>query len=438
MVFVLDKNKTPLNMCHEARARTLLKNGKASIYRRQPFTIILHTEVQEPPKKECRIKYDYGSRHTGIAILKGDRVMWLAQLHHRTGIKERLDKRKGYRIRRRNANLRYRKARFSNRKRRENWLPPSIQSRVDSITAMTDRLMRLVPVGDISYENVRFDTQLMQDETIHGIEYQQGELYGYEVREYLLEKFGHKCAYCGKEHVPLEVEHIIPKSRGGSNRISNLTIACRDCNQEKGTLTASEYGHPEVQEMAKEPLRDAILVTATRWAVYKSLCSYGVSVECGSGGRTKHNRTKIGLPKEHYYDACCIGASTPNSLHFCTNQVLNIHATGRGQHQRTNPDASGFPRGYLPRQKSFFGFQTGDIVKADVPKGKNKGVYYGAVACRTSGNFDIKTADGRKQGISYKYVSLIQKKDGYRYETTERSATSYPCLKAGVSVANVW
>ena len=250
MVFVIDKNKKPLDMCHPAKARKLLKSGKAAIYRKYPFTIILKREA-ENEVNGYRIKIDYGSRHTGISILKGTMVMWLATLHHRTNIKQKLDERRGYRRRRRYANLRYRKPRFNNRKRAEGWIPPSLQSRVDNIESWLKRLASVCPVSSVSYENVKFDTQLMQDELIHGIEYQQGELYGYEVREYLLEKFGRKCAYCGKTDIPLEIEHIIPKSRGGTNRISNLTIACHDCNEAKGSQTAEEFGYPEVQALAK-------------------------------------------------------------------------------------------------------------------------------------------------------------------------------------------
>jgi 5-methylcytosine-specific restriction endonuclease McrA len=95
-------------------------------------------------------------------------------------------------------------------------------------------LRRWVPVSSIVVETVRFDTQKMQDPEMTGVEYQQGELAGYEVRQYLLEKWGRRCAYCDKENVPLEVEHIVLKSRGGTDRVSNLTLSCRSCNLEKG------------------------------------------------------------------------------------------------------------------------------------------------------------------------------------------------------------
>lgn len=441
MIFVIDTNKQPLDMCHPAKARKLLKEGKASVWRKSPFTIILKREITDVPTTEktqisnvsessvskvYALKIDYGSRHTGLAILKGNKVCWLGQLEHRTDIKTRMDKRRGYRRRRRNANLRYRKPRFLNRTRPEGWLPPSLRSRVNNIHTFITRLQKIVPLASIIYENVKFDTQLMEKPDICGIEYQQGELAGYEIREYLLEKFNHKCAYCGVTDVPFEIEHIIPKSRGGSNRISNLTIACHKCNQSKDSKTATEFGYPEVQAQAKKPLKDAAIVNSTRKELHRIICSFGLPVEFGSGGLTKFNRTTLGLPKEHYYDAVCVGKSTPNNLYFATDSIQIIKAIGRGQHQRTNVNASGFPRGYLARQKNFFGFQTGDIVKAIVPRGKKAGSYYGRVACRKTGSFDIKTTNGRIQAINYKCFQAIQKANGYYYNTKRRHSTSSP------------
>lgn len=421
MVFVLDTNKQPLHPCHPARARKLLRDGKAAVYMVQPFTIILNRVVDKPPDKEYRVKFDYGSRHTGVAILKDNTVCWLGQLEHRTDIKKNLQQRSNYRRRRRSANLRYRKPRFNNRVRPNGWLPPSLMSRVNNIGTLMRRLTKLVPIGSISYENVKFDTQLMQNPDISGVEYQQGTLFGYEVREYLLEKYERRCIYCGAEGVPLEIEHLIPRSRGGSNRISNLGIACHICNQKKNNLTAEEFGFPDIQKKAVASLQDATQVTATRWKALDVLKSFGLPVECGSGGRTKMNRVQLGLPKEHYYDACCVGISTPQKLYFKTENVQIMRAVGRGTHQRTNVNKFGFPRGYLARQKQFFGFQTGDLVKAVVPKGKKAGTYIGTVACRKTGSFDIKTKAGRVSGISYKHCSMSQRANGYQYYQERRT-----------------
>ncbi|HAO02349.1 MAG TPA: HNH endonuclease, partial [Halomonas sp.] len=105
-------------------------------------------------------------------------------------------------------------------------LAPSLQHRVDTVMAWVNRLSKSAPITGISQELVRFDTQKLESPEISGVEYQQGTLLGYEVREYLLEKWGRKCAYCGTADTPLEIEHVVPRSRGGSNRVSNLTLSC--------------------------------------------------------------------------------------------------------------------------------------------------------------------------------------------------------------------
>ncbi|MCL2578794.1 MAG: RNA-guided endonuclease IscB [Oscillospiraceae bacterium] len=434
MVFIIDANKQPLAPCHPARARKLLKAGRAAVWRTYPFTIILK-EVKEPVLEllETRLKIDYGSRHTGLAILQGNKVVWMAQLDHRTDIKSKLKKRSGYRRRRRSANLRYRKPRFLNRIRPKGWLPPSLQSRVDNIETWIRRLRSVCPITHISYENCKFDTQLMCNPEISGIEYQQGVLQGYEVREYLLAKFSRRCVYCGAEGVPLEVEHLIPKSRpGSSDRVNNLGLACRLCNLKKGAQTAEEFGFLELYEQARKSYTEPAVLNATRWKVYEVLTATSLPVECGTGGRTKMNRIKLGLEKSHCLDACCIGASTPEVLIFKTTSVLYITAKGRGSHCRTNTNDSGFPVSYYARKTQFYGFKTGDMVRAVVSAGlKTSGDWRGRVLCRKTGYFDIKTKKGRICGVSHKYVSLVQNCDGYDYFV----ATSSPHLKVGASVA---
>lgn len=415
MVFVLDTNRKPLASCHPARARKLLKIGRAKIFKKYPFTIVLEKEIKEEHNDEYRLKIDYGSRHTGLAILKNNKeVIWLGQIEHKTNIKEKLDTKRGHRRFRRNK-LRHRKPRFNNRKRKEGWIPPSLQSRVDNIYSWVSKLKKLIPITHISYENVKFDTQLMQNAEISGIEYQQGTLKGYEIREYLLEKFGRKCSYCGKQNTPLEVEHIIPKSRGGSNRVDNLCISCHTCNQRKGNQTAEEFGYPNVQKQVKKSLKNCAILNATRWKVYELLSNTGLEVECGTGARTKMNRINLRLPKDHHYDAICIGKSTPDEIIFKTDNVLYIKALGRGNYSRTTLNKYGFPKAYLPRQKYFFGFQSGDMVKAVVPKGKNKGTLNGSVACRSTGSFNINLIKGRVQGINHKHCQIVQRFDGYKY-----------------------
>jgi len=252
-------------------------------------------------------------------------------------------------------------------------------------------------------------------------------LWGYEVREYLLEKFGRKCVYCGAKNVPLEIEHIVPKSRGGSNRVSNLTLACHACNQKKGNQTAQEFGHPHVQRLAKLPLKDASAINATRWKVYQTLQSFCLPIEIGTGGRTKYNRARQNYPKTHWLDAVCVGESGQAVFVSPNHQPLIIKAVGRGNRQMTKPDKYGFPRATRQRKKVYFGFQTGgDIAKAMVTSGKKMGIYVGKVAVRASGKFNITTTTDTIQGINHRFFKMIHKSDGYNYMKGERALLPMP------------
>jgi len=421
-VFVVDKNKEPLMPCHPARARELLDKGKAAVYKQLPFTIIL-LEREGGETQDIEVKVDPGSKTTGIAIVAhfkgGLRCIWSAELHHRGHIiRDNLLKRRQLRRGRRSRKTRYRPARFNNRKRPDGWLPPSLQSRIDNILTWVRRLCCSAPVTYLIQELVRFDTQKIQNPEISGVEYQQGELMGYEVREYLLEKWKRTCAYCGIQSVPLEVEHIIPKSRGGSNRVSNLTLACRDCNQEKGNLTASEFGFPQIQARAKQPLRNATAINSSRWALFEQLRQMGLPLAVGTGGQTKFNRTRQNYPKTHWLDAVCVGESGADVFVHASMQPLIITAEGRQSRQMCRVDQFGFPRTGAKQSRIVKGFQTGDTVKAIVTKGKKIGTYVGRVAVRASGFFNIKTHQGMVQGISHKYCSIRHYLDGYSYSYT--------------------
>ena len=189
-VFVLDTHKRPLGPVHPGRARILLSTGKAAVFRRYPFTLILKQEVHSPTVQPLRVKIDPGSKITGMAIVNdaSSEVVWAAELSHRGhAIKEALESRRAIRRSRRARHTRYRKPRFNNRTRLKGWLPPSLRSRVDNIAVWIARLMRYTPLSEISLELVKFDTQAMQHPEISGEEYQQGTLAGYEIREYLLE-----------------------------------------------------------------------------------------------------------------------------------------------------------------------------------------------------------------------------------------------------------
>ncbi|MFP5271905.1 RNA-guided endonuclease IscB [Coleofasciculus sp.] len=427
-VFVINQNLEPLSPCHPAKARKLLSCGKAAVWKRYPFTIIMKQEVKNPVNREHRLKIDPGSKVTGLAILEGSRVLFGAELTHRgPAIKAALESRRAIRRGRRNRHTRYRKPRF-NRFRPIGWLAPSLQHRVDTTLTWVNRLRKLAPISFISMELVRFDTQRLNNPEIAGIEYQKGELFGYEVREYLLTKWNRQCAYCGASGVPLQVEHIHPKSKGGSNRVSNLCLACQPCNIKKGTQPIKQFiaSKPDILqrilEKAKRPLKDAAAVNSTRWALYHQLAATGLPVETGTGGMTKFNRTRLGLPKTHWLDAASVGQSTPENLITRNINPLVIKATGHGRRQMAQINKFGFPRqkkdgshSVRTRTKEFHGFKTGDIVRAIVPTGKNQGTHVGRVTVRAGRVFDLTTVKGKLQSINWKYFELIWKADGYTY-----------------------
>jgi len=197
--------------------------------------------------------------------------------------------------------------------------------------------------------------------------------------------------------------------------VSNLAVACELCNRAKGVQTAEEFGYPDVQRQAKAPLKDAAAVNTTRWALYQRLSATGLPMEVGTGGRTKWNRTQRGLPKAHWLDAACVGASTPPLLRTREVHPWQITATGHGNRQLCGTDRYGFPIRHRTRHKRFCGFQTGDLVRAVVTQGKKAGVYWGRVLVRATGSFDIRTSAGRQTGINARYCRALHRNDGYTY-----------------------
>jgi Restriction endonuclease len=389
--------------------------------------LILKYTIVLDPQPPVEFKVDPGSKTTGLALVgefpkRGRVVLWAANLHHRgQDIKSALDSRRSLRRGRRSRKTRYRAARFDNRPRPQGWLPPSLQSRVYNVATWFNKLLNRVQIAECHVETVRFDTHALVNPEVSGVGYQQGTLYGYEVREHLLQKWDRKCAYCGKENVPLEVEHIHPLSKGGSNRISNLTIACRPCNEKKNSRDVREFlaKKPGILKRilahAKVPLKDAAAVNATRYAIGNAIRAIGLPTSFWSGGRTKYNRTAQGYPKDHWIDAACVGetgqqVSIPERL-----KALEIKATGWGTRQVVRTDSSGFPRNRAGRVKRVFGFQTGDRVRLDQPGGKYAGKHVGRLAgIRANGRLDIAATAGKITSIFRNFV-LLQRGDGYAY-----------------------
>jgi 5-methylcytosine-specific restriction endonuclease McrA len=440
-VFVLDQRKQPLMPCSERRARLLLSRKRAVVHRVWPFTIRLKDRSREASQVQpVALKLDPGSKTTGMALVRVEdtqqgevhHALHLAELTHRgEAVHRALHQRAGYRRRRRSANLRHRPPRFENRVRPKGWLPPSLRSRIGNVLTWARRYGRWAPLSRIEIERVKFDMALLQNPELTGILYQRGELFGWEIRSYLLEKFGRRCVYCGRGETAFEIDHVVPRSRGGTDRVSNLVLSCHDCNTAKGDRTAAEFGHPQVEGEAQLPLRDAAAVNATRFALVEALGVLGLPIGTWSGGRTRWNRDRFGIEKAHCLDALCVGEVA--GVLVPVSRTLSIAAQGRGSYQRTNVDEAGFPRGYLTRAKRIRGFSTGDLVRARVPEQlKTGGTHLGRVAVRASGSFRV----GKTDGISAKYCRVVQRADGYSYalrKEAQGGGASSPRVSAGAS-----
>ena len=458
-VFCLDYKGRPLMPAKPQKARKLLRSGEAVVAKRMPFTIRLKKLTSEHTQP-LDLKLDPGSKYTGVAVVANDRPVYLAEIEHKgSRVRDNLKSRSACRRRRRNANLRYRSARFDNRTKSNSilvsgiplatWLAPSIRNRLENVVTWVRRLSKLVPVTRIVQELVRFDLQKLENAEIQGVEYQQGTLFGYEVREYVLLKWGHKCAYCEAKDVPLELDHIVARSRGGSDRVSNLCTACRPCNLRKSNRPLEEFlkGKPKVlariKAQMKAPLKDAAAVNSTRWALRDLLKTFGVEVAVGTGGRTKWNRTRLGVPKGHAYDALCVGEV--DHIRYWNIPILSIKSIGRGSHKLVKTDAYGFPKTKLgpghPRKRHMFyrdpgrlgqrkpeivyskgeleksrgelgkrphGFSTGDIVRLP------DGVLARVVGARASGSMQVRVFGSDKdRNITFRKLTLVERSSGY-------------------------
>ena len=423
MVFVLDKSKKSLDMITNAEARILLRNKLAVVHKVYPFTIRLKDNRCGSKERAYTVKLDPGSKHTGIAIVDDtNNVVMLAELEHRGHIiKRNLDKRRAVRRSRRQRKTRYRPARFLNRTRPDGWLAPSVKSRADNIINFIKKYKKLININKVMVENVSFDTaQITSDTKLWGEDYQQGNLYQTELRSFIFSRSDGKCVYCGAKAD--EIDHVVPRSNGGTNSTYNLVASCRSCNEKKSNLTlkafgklmCKDYSHLEPKKLPK----DAAIVQSARNYMIREITKLVSDTTTHDAWLTKYNRDELVLPKEHYYDALSVG-EIPTKFNFITDKILVISAKGRGSRQMCLMDKFGFPRTSAKASKSVKGFQTGDIVKAVVHTGSKQGEYLGRVVVRSRGQFNIQTNKNSTVDIGYKYCRLIQRGDGYSYNYKE-------------------
>ena len=439
---VISNSRVPLAPCHPARARILLKRGKAAVHRLAPFTIRLKHEPVDPVTVVLEVKVDPGSKVTGIALIqhnpKRSTTVYGINLYHRgASIKDSLTKRSAIRRSRRHRKTRYRTPRFLNRTRKSGWLAPSIKHRLLTTITWISRLQTFSYVTRLSVELVKFDTQLLSNPDIHGTQYQQGKLFNTHMREYLLHKYNHQCQYChGTSKDPvLEWDHVVPRSKGGSNSVKNATLSCRRCNQLKGNTDATRFLDdvktgklkvhgtyrdsllkytPNVIKNKVPSLKDAAVVNSIRNALGKEYQDT-IHFEYHESYKTKYNRTRLHYPKDHWIDAAVLGTTDiyiPSKL-----KPLLVHATGNGNRQMTRVDRYGFPRTSAKTLERVHGFGTGDIVRITHPV---YGTHVGRVAIRSKGTFTFTSTNKStglliKRDIYYKYFTLLQRNDGYQY-----------------------
>ena len=402
-IYVLHRDGTPLMPTTPAKARHLLEAGKAVVVCHSPFTLRLAV----PSGKHVQpvtAGVDLGAKVVGVAATGNGRVLYQGEITLRDNIRKRMDRRRMYRRNRRGRKCRYRAPRFNNRaaSRRKGRLLPSIQSKSDTTVKVVRRVATFLSVSLIRVEVANFDTQAMQagKGKLPGWAYQRGEQYGWEnVKMYVRARDNYTCQYCGVVMPPdLEVDHIVPRSHGGSNRPANLVAACHDCNAEKGNQTALEFDHPEVARRAKKSLRAAAHTQAGKTATLETLSEIA-PVETTYGYVTKLDREARGLPKTHYYDAVAIACGDQAVAALDSYEAMR--AVAQGAYRQRKGDRSHLVAS-LPRE--VFGFRQWD--KVALPDGR-VGFVKGR---RSSGYFAVSDLDGSliAPSISYKKLRLVE------------------------------
>jgi N6-L-threonylcarbamoyladenine synthase len=372
----------PLMPCSPRKARILLKEGKARVVKRAPFTIQLTIATGEA-KQEITLGVDAGSKYIGISATTDKEELFSAEVELRSDIVDLLSTRRQNRRTRRNR-LRYRKPRFLNRVKSKNkgWLAPSIQNKIQTHVTIVEKLHEILPVSKIIVEVASFDIQKIKNSSINGTEYQQGnQMDFWNVREYVLFRDGHQCkGKTGCKNKILNVHHIESRKIGGDSP-SNLITLCENChnNYHSGKL--------KLNLKRGQSFRDAAFMGIMRWAFYNKLKTIYSNVSLTYGYITKNTRITNGLPKEHRVDALCI---TGNPL---VNRLDNWYFIKKVRcHNRQIYKANILKGGKKKLNQAQFevkGFRLFDKVRYQSRE-------YFVFGRRNSGFFDIRTLEGEK------------------------------------------
>lgn len=304
LVYVLSKNGNALMPCSPSNARRLLNEGKAKVISRLPFTIKL-LYGSSGYKQAITLSVDSGSKVIGIAATGNGKTFYASEVKTRTDVHTKISQRASYRRTRRSRKLRYRKARFSNRKRIDGWITPTMRSKVGSHLREINFVKSILPITRTVIETASFDIHKIMNPDVTGDKYQEGRQKDfYNVKQFILSRDNHCCQKClgKKRDDKLHVHHVIFRSNGGTNSPDNLITLCKTCHD---TLHLHENAQKEslkLQKKQKITTLDAVQVSTIGVYLKKSLV-----FEETFGYETKFKRETLGLKKDHYIDAICIG-----------------------------------------------------------------------------------------------------------------------------------
>lgn len=403
MVYVINKNGNPLMPCKEAKARHLLKDKKAKVVKKIPFTIQLLFDCEENVQP-ISLGIDAGSKHIGVSATTETKVVYEADVELRTDIVELLSTRRESRRTRRNRKTRYRKARFMNRKKDKGWLAPSVRQKIETHLQIVKGIHKILPISKIIVETASFDIQKIKNPNIQGEEYQQGkQLDFWNTREYVLWRDNYTCQCCkGKSGDKILNVHHIESRKVGGNAPNNLITLCETCHTgyHKGTVTLPKSIKHDVS------YKDAAFMGIMRWGFYDKLKQKYTNVHMTFGYITKNTRIKNELPKDHYIDARCI---SDNPL-AKTNGIVYYQKKVRRHNRKIYKDKI-LKEGIVKRNQcsyEMFGFHRYDLVKWN-------GKLFYVNSLRTNGSFQIKDLMDKnfKKEISYKKIDKVQNKNGF-------------------------
>lgn len=414
VVYVLNKDGLPLMPTHKlGKVRHLLKDGKAKVVKRSPFTIQLNYDCGNHTQS-ITLGVDAGSKHIGLSASTKKQELYCSDVELRDDVVELLSTRRRNRRSRRN-HLRYRPARFDNRKKEDSWLAPSIRQKIDSHLKAIEEVHKILPITNIIVEVASFDIQKIKNPDIEGIEYQNGEqLNSYNIREYVLFRDNHTCQCCkgkSKDRV-LEVHHIESRKTGG-NAPSNLITLCKTCHK--------KYHKGEIILKQKRGAKydDASFMGIMRWDLYNKLKETYPNVSITYGYITKSNRIKHGLAKEHYNDAYCI------SQNFKANPLdTTIYQKKVRCHNRQIHKANFLKSGIKKLNQAPYIVK--DFRLFDKVRYQDEDCFI--FGRRSSGYFDIRKLDGTiiHRSASYKKLELLEARKSYLKE--ERSRQFLPLI----------